>query len=247
MSNFSFGNTYASYVNLSHRKDRQEHMIKQLAKAGIKAERTCGMLPNEYLGDQAKVKKMYSVTPGAIGCHFSQVAIMEKALYRNQPAFVMEDDLIFCSDIKERFAIAEEFLNEREWDVFWLGATFHKEPTWHKRGHPSLPECNCQLNADWEATENGNIVKTYGAWSTYAYVVNVSSIRKILTLLDENIHKSIGIDWLFILLQPILKTYSFVPGCVKQMDNVSDIGKGVTKFSSFSELGDYWWQDKIQL
>jgi hypothetical protein len=56
---------------------------------------------------------------------------------------------------------------------------------------------------------------------------------------------SMGIDWLFILLQPNLKTYAFNPGCVKQIDNKSDIGDW-TQFSAFSNLGAHWWADTIE-
>ena len=41
-------NTYASFINLDHRKDRLNHMTAELSKAKIEAVRTRGMLPNEY-------------------------------------------------------------------------------------------------------------------------------------------------------------------------------------------------------
>jgi len=93
--------------------------------------------------------------------------------------------------------------------------------------------------------------RTYGAFCTYAYVVNVKSIEKILNLFDEHLHTSIGIDWLFIKLQPQLKCFAFVPGSVKQMDNKSDIGTGMTIFSGFSKLNGtvensrYWYQENM--
>jgi hypothetical protein len=54
-----------------------------------------------------------------------------------------------------------------------------------------------------------------------------------------------GIDWLFIYLQPWLNTYAFNPGMVKQIDNQSDIGKGMTIFSNFSKLGKHWYQETL--
>jgi hypothetical protein len=92
------------------------------------------------------------------------------------------------------------------------------------------------------------MLRTYGCFSTHAYIVNVNSIEKILNLLDQHIPTSIGIDYSFIKMQPSLKTYSFVPGCIKQMDNQSDIGNGITVYSGFSRLNGteensmYWWQ-----
>lgn len=245
MNIFTPENLYASYINLDHRIDRNEHMKQELDKAEITAHRTKGMLPNEYSGSEYKVSVMRKRTPGAIGCHYSQVKIMEDALKQNKHAFVMEDDLVFCSDIQKRFEYIENFLDKNEWDIFWLGGTYHLNPTWHSLNHNrDMPQCKCKLGKDWENTSDPKIVRTYGCWSTYAYIVNKNSLEKVLKLLDENVHLSMGIDWLFILLQPKLKTYAFNPGCVKQIDNKSDIGDW-TQFSAFSNLGTHWWSDTI--
>jgi len=241
---------YASYINLPHRFDRDSRMKRELERVGIKAERTIGLYPHEVKEPKEKLEVMQKRTPGAIGCHYSQISVMAKAHFHGKNALVMEDDLVFCSDFNERMKIVDSFLEGKDWDVFWLGGTYHKEPTWHKsvngkHTHPDLQNCNCLLNKDWEKTDNPNIVKTYGIWSTYAYIVNYNSILKILKLLDDNVHLSIGIDWLFIYLQPQLNTFAFNPGMVKQYDNASDIGNGITKFSAFQRLGDYWFKDKI--
>lgn len=240
-------NSYASFINLDHRPDRLAHMKSELSKLGIEATRTRGMLPEEYTGDFERVKVMNDRTKGAIGCHFSQVKVMQDALAQNKHAFVMEDDLVFCKDFQQRMKIVDGFLENREWDVFWLGGTYHIPAVWHKKGHEQLPQCNCLVNADATRTDNDRIVRTFGIWSTYAYIVNVNSIPKILELLDHHLHISIGIDWLFILLQPRLNTFAFVPGMVKQYDNKSDIGNGITKFRGFRGLGGHWYQDDMRL
>lgn len=244
---FNFDNYYIGYLNLDHRKDRLSHIKNELYRVGIEAERTRGKLPNEYDLSEPKLQVMANRTKGAIPCHYGQVEIIKKALDINKSAIVFEDDIIFCDDIKYRLGIIQNFLDTQDdWDVVWLGSTFHKEPTWHSNPHPvDMPDCTCALNRDWEQTDDKNIVRTYGCWSTYAYIVNIKSISKILNLLESNIHKSMGIDWLFIYLQPQLKTYAFSYGCVKQMDNQSDIGKGITKFSNFEKLGNHWFAEKI--
>jgi GR25 family glycosyltransferase involved in LPS biosynthesis len=244
---FSLLDMYAAYINLDSRPDRNERMVNELTRVGIKADRLKGLLPEEVEEPEHKISVMLNRTPGAIGCHYSQVAVMKEALSRNSHAFVMEDDLIFCDDIQERLKHIEEFLSHREWDVFWLGGTYHKKPTWHKsvngkHTHPDLQMCTCNLNRDWEPTEDPKIVRTYGCWSTYAYIVNRKRLAHILDLLDQNVYMSMGIDWLFIKLQPQLNTYAYVPGCVKQYDNRSNIGNGITEFSTFASLGEYWFQ-----
>jgi GR25 family glycosyltransferase involved in LPS biosynthesis len=242
--------SYASFVNMDHRADRLGHMSKQLARIGLKAERTRGIKPSEVAQPAHKISVMQNRTPGAIGCHYSQVSIIEKAHSLGKSALVMEDDLVFCSDFNERMDYAENFLNSTEWDVLWLGGTYHKQATWHrtrsgKHTNPDLPQCHCRLDKDWEPTSDKRIVRTYGCWSTYGYLVNYKSIPRILDLLDQNVYQSMGIDWLFIFLQPNLKTFAFLPGMVKQYDNQSDIGNGITYFSHSKGLGPHWYQDKM--
>jgi GR25 family glycosyltransferase involved in LPS biosynthesis len=241
-------NCYTSFINLDSRPDRLARMENELRKVGIPGIRQRGFLPSEVKVDPSKVRVMQNRTPGAIGCHFSQVEVMRKALEVKAHAFVMEDDLVFCSDFHERMAIVDDFLEDKEWDVIWLGATFHVNPSeWHKKGHgPDLQQCKCSKRKDVETTSNPRILKTYGIWSTYAYIVNVKSIDKILKLLDDHVHESMGIDWLFIRLMPQLNCYCFVPGMVKQYNNKSNIGNGITEFSGFAKLGPYWWADNMK-
>lgn len=238
-------NCYISFVNLDHRKDRLERMKKVLAQAGIPAVRTRGMLPSEYAGDPERVKVMRMRTPGAIGCHFSQVRIMEEALNRRKHAFVMEDDLLFCSDFQERLAHMEQFVSGRDWDILWLGGTFHiNPPYWDmKRAKRQDKMLSAPVGRDAELTDDPRMIKTYAAFCTYAYIVRDISILKVLTGLDRVLDRSMGIDWAMIECQPEWNTFAYVPGCCRQIDNQSDIGKGMTIFSGFAKLGPYWFQD----
>lgn len=236
---------FAGFVNLDHRKDRLEKMVVNLGVAGIDAVRMPGRLPNTF-GPDPRWNTMRNRTPGAIGCHYSQVAVMEKALLERKHAFVMEDDLVFCKDFQERLMIIEAFMETHPWDVFWLGGTFHVNPPWWHKRTATDKNLTPSLGRDAERTDHPRILRTYGAFSTHAYIVNVASIPKILDLLERQIAFSIGIDYLFITLQPRLFTYAFVPGCIIQYDNQSDIGKGITKYSGFSKLGPHWFQNKME-
>lgn len=245
--------TYNAYINLDHRTDRRHHMECELARVGIDADRFPAIRTgrDHTLLPYQNVEAMRSRTPGAIGCHFSQVSVMRHAMMVERSAFVMEDDLIFCSDFHERLAHINEFCDNNEWDVVWLGGTWHSPAFWHPHGPSKMrPDCSANLGKDCEPTYDPRIVRTYGAFSTYAYIVNNTSVQKILDLFDKHLHESIGIDWLFIKLQPQLKCFAYVPGCVKQYDAVSDIGNGITKFSGFAQLNGtiensrYWWQDR---
>jgi GR25 family glycosyltransferase involved in LPS biosynthesis len=174
---------------------------------------------------------------------------MQEALKAGKSAFIMEDDVVFCSDIKIRLNHIQEFLNKQEdWTFFFLGGTFHTNPPWwHKEGHSTdLQMCNCRLNKDAETTDDPRIMRVYGMFSTHAWIVNHAWIERVLDFFNTRLHLSMGIDWLTILMQPMVNAYCYVPGCIKQIDNISDIGTGITKFSGFSMLGPYWWQDNLQ-
>lgn len=230
-------NSFISYVNLDHRTDRRDLTEKTLAQVGVSAERTRGMRPEEYTGPIERILGMWRrPQKGAIGCYFSQLSIMERALQRQKHAFVMEDDLAFCADFPERMAIIDQFCETHPWDVLWLGGTFHVNPPWwHKK----------TLGRDAEQTDNPRIMRTYGAFCTYAYIVNLQSLPKVLPLLERELPTSIGIDYSFIQIQPKLHTYAFVPGCCIQYDHMSDIGTGMTIFSNFAKLGPYWFQQRM--
>lgn len=250
---FSWKDCYAGFVNLEHRKDRLAHMVSEFARVGVFAERFDAIDWRKQNWDTNYYGTMLRRTPGAIGCYLSQMGVMKKALEQNKSAIVFEDDLIFCSDFKERLDYIENYINDKapDFDVFWLGGTFHVNPPyWHTGRNPMLT--GTTIGKDAECTDDARIMRTYGCFSTHAYIVNVKNIDKVLGLLEGQIPTSIGIDYSFIRLQPQLKTFSFVPGCVKQMDNMSDIGSGMTIYSGFSRLNGsvensaYWWQDRME-
>ncbi len=242
------GNTYASFINMDHRADRLMHMGNQLSEIkSLMAARTRG-IPYQEIPRSANTDVMFNRTPGAIGCHFSQVSIMKKAQSMGKNALVMEDDIIFCDDFDKRLAYIDNWAESHDWDVIWLGASFHTDPPyWHRIGKSGMPpDCSAQLGKDAESTDDPRMIRTYGAYCTFAYIVNHDSIDKILALFDRHLHTSIGIDWLFIKLQPQLKCFSFVPGCVMQMDNMSDIGTGMTIWSGQLNNGPYVFQKRME-
>lgn len=243
---------YASFVNLDHRTDRRNHMEQQLQSAGISAVREPGIKPDHELCRPSKFDVMRNRTPGAIGCYLAQCKIMTKAMELGKDALVMEDDLHFCSDLFNRLRYIKLFCDSNEWDIIWLGASFHVPAFWHRTGKSGMPpNCSANLGYDCEPTGHPRMIRTYGAFATFAYIVNKNSIGKVLTMLDADVHTSIGIDFSMIRMQPKLKCFSFVPGCVKQIDNKSDIGNGHTIWSGFLKLNGtyensaYVYQDKM--
>jgi GR25 family glycosyltransferase involved in LPS biosynthesis len=236
-------NSYISFVNLPHRIDRLEHIIKQLDRVGIIAEKTNGMYPYEFDKDNINHQLMRKRTPGAIGCFESQLNVMKKALFLNKNAIVFEDDVVICEDILDRFKYIENWLlkQTKKIDVIWLGGTFHVgDPYWYKD----------TIGRDAETTDDERMLRSWGSFSTFAYIVLKDSLSTVISMLEDHMKNSIGIDYSFIKLSPYMNNYVFVPGCCKQIDNESDQNPGSgewTFFSGFSKLGPHWYQERMDM
>jgi len=231
-------NLYASFVNLDSRPDRLAHMNEQIKRVNLPITRTRGIPWREVEANREDIDVMLKRTPGAIGCHFSQMSVVREAYNQKKHALVLEDDVIFCEDINLRLEYIDLWADKNDWDIIWLGASFHVNPPfWHPQGYSKMsPNCSANLGYDAKVTDDPHMIRTYGAFCTFAYIVNYKSMDKIFALFDRHLKTSIGIDWLYIKLQPQLKCFSFVPGCTRQMDNRSDIGNGDTIWSGFLKL-----------
>ena len=107
--NFNWRECYMRYINLSHRKDRLGHMMSELWRVNLPASRFEAIKTSEHSWDPNKYGVMLRRTPGAVGCFESQLSVMKQALDYGKSAFVMEDDLIFCTDLHKRLDYAEAF------------------------------------------------------------------------------------------------------------------------------------------
>jgi hypothetical protein len=240
---------YIAYINLAHRVDRKEHMERELARVGIKAERFEAIRTNGPEWNKPPYITMFNRTRGAIGCYLSMLSVMKTALEKNKHAFILEDDLHFCQDFPKRFGHVEKFLLQHPWHIFWFGALFHCNPAyWHTGRNPLL--MGSSLGYDAKLTDDPNIVRTFGCFSTHCWLVNRDFLEEIIARFESVLHESIGVDFSAIMLQPKLLTYTYVPGMVIQIDNMSDIGQGMTIYSGFSKLNGtkensaYWFQEK---
>lgn len=230
------------YVNLKSRPDRDQHARDQFARHGITPTRFDAFTPDQWNREPEKVERMRNRTPGAIGCYQSQVALIREAHLTGKTVVVCEDDVVFCSDLPKRLDYITANM-PRDWDIFYLGATFHVPGVWcHHADCATWGE----IGVDVEPTADPHILRTYGIWGTYCYIVNPANAGKVYDLMEANIHGADGIDHLAIRLGPKLRTFCFVPGCVWQYDNESNIGSGITRFSGFKKLGPYAWTERME-
>lgn len=236
------------YVNLASRPDRRAHAEAEFAKHNLNVRRFEALKPEDWEGEEIAVARMMARTPGAVGCWMSQTEIIRQGLRDGSELIgVFEDDICLCEDFPARLQYIAENLTW-DWDVFYLGATFHVPGEWHKK-----PDCAdwiensgvavLQRGRDVYPTHRSHILRTPGIWSTYGYLVNGRNATKVLCALDQIMPDSDGIDHAFIRLGDRLNTYCFVPGCCWQYDGPSDIGDGITEFSGFKKLGAYVWTD----
>ena len=100
------------YINLEERKDRNDHVINELAKIGVPSEKIERF-------DAIKHQKGY------IGCSLSHIKTMELAIQRNyKNIMVIEDDIVF-KDKNFFIQISDEIIKEN-FDVFLLGVNIIK-------------------------------------------------------------------------------------------------------------------------
>lgn len=244
---------HVSYINLAHRLDRRSHMEMELARVGIVAERYEAISTKGPGWNRHPYEVMFRRTPGAVGCFLSQLGVMQDAGEKEKHAMVLEDDLVFGSDTKERLEYINTFLKTQEsWDIVFLGGTVHVPAYWHTGMNRDLWDCRCEIKRDAVCTDDPRILQVFGAFSTHAYIVRRESLAKVVYMLNSVMHEAMGIDWALIKLQPQLKCFMMVPGIAKQIDNQSDIGYGITRFSGFAKLNGsienskYWWQDRME-
>jgi GR25 family glycosyltransferase involved in LPS biosynthesis len=100
------------YINLDHRKDRNEHCLNELSKIGAPSE---------------KIERFNAVKhkKGVIGCSLSHIECLKLAIERNYDnVLIVEDDILF-RDKEYFFKICDKIFDQK-FDVFMLGVNIQK-------------------------------------------------------------------------------------------------------------------------
>ena len=93
------------YINLAHRRDRNEQILYEFRKMEIPPEKI------------ERFNAIHHKTIGGVGCGRSHIAVLEDALQKGyQQIIVFEDDFQFCVDAP-KFHTAIESLAQMEYDV----------------------------------------------------------------------------------------------------------------------------------
>ncbi len=197
-------------INLEHRTDRKEKILKELAKVRIteyeffpairpteedvKAwnPRFLDPMPGWFQGDVAKYKI------GSLGCLLSHRAIMKLCLERNyQNVLVLEDDTEF--QIGCPLSSIWPIVKPPEFGLLYLAG--------NHRGSTLMPHSKF-LN------------KVRGTLTTGSYVVNRSIMKAIVDGLDRYDRE---VDVFYAFLQTQYPCYCIFPHVARQADSFSDI------------------------
>ena len=188
---------YVLYINLNHRIDRNQHILLELAKLGIKK-------PGRF-----NAIKMQN---GAIGCTMSHIKCLEMAKEHGWPyVMICEDDAVFSQpDIL--LDSARKFLESNiDWDVLLIGAN-------NVPPYDTIPGGFC-IKVNNAQTTTCYIVKQH------YYDALIQNMREGVAKFIKNpeLKKECAIDIYWKRLQPIGKWYLLTPLTVYQKEDYSDI------------------------
>jgi glycosyl transferase family 25 len=192
-------------INLEHRTDRKEAILKQLAKVGVSdyeffpairpTEVPSGFLdpmPGWFKGDVAKYKI------GSLGCLLSHRAIMKICIERNyQNVLILEDDTEF--QIGCPLDSVWDIVKPPDFGLLYLAG--------NHRGSTLFPHSKY-------------LVKVQGTLTTGSYVVNRSIMQAIVDGLEQYDRE---VDIFYVQLQSHYPCYCIYPHVARQADSFSDI------------------------
>lgn len=213
------------YINLLHRKDRNEHIISELKKLNISANRFDALTGDDnYLS----IETPRITNKGNRGCLLSHFKLL-KEYKGNKILGVLEDDVEFCEDFHDRMKYIENNFSY-DWDIFFLSSFYHlnddKNFKWK--------------NIEFEFTDVKYIHRVYSSFTTHSYLINPNSVDKILDLCNKEIGNCYAIDHLYVLIEDKLNCFAFTPGMTMQYSNLSDLsGTFKSQMEFINKLGQH--------
>jgi len=127
LSDKLFENTY--YVNLEHRKDRNENTIKELNKFGIKNPKRFNAIKDDI---------------GSVGCSKSHLKCLEIAKDNNWDyVAIFEDDVTFLKPEETLLKLNNILKSKIDWDVILLGGNNSKPYTRINDDCIRVKNCQC--------------------------------------------------------------------------------------------------------
>ena len=193
------------YINLEHRKDRNESVLKELSKINISNLQRFNAVKTEN---------------GAIGCSLSHIKCLEIAIKNDyQYIMVCEDDIeilnpeLFTENINK-------FLNSKlNWDVVLIAG--NNMVPYNFVTDYCIKIYNC-------LTTTGYIVK-----NNYFSTLLNNYKEGVRNLMKDQANSSFKIDKHWQILQNRDNWYMIIPPTIVQKEDYSDIEKKVTNFRNY--------------
>jgi len=195
---------HAFYINLESRPDRLKHIIEELKKMNINAERVNAI----------------KMTEGAIGCTLSHIRCLELAKERQYPhIFIIEDDIVFLKPelLQENIMKFQENPELKNWDVLIIGGN---------NCPPYMKITDYCIRVGNNQTTTGYIVKSH------YYDTLIKNFKESAELLMRNPtnKRAYALDMYWKRLQQIGTWLMIVPATVTQYQDYSDIEKRVVNY-----------------
>ena len=185
------------YINIDYRKDRNEHVLKELSELGVPSE---------------KIERLEAVKhpKGYIGCSMSHIECLKLAIERNYDSvLILEDDVIFKD--KEYFKNISEKIFNQNFDVFMLGVNIEKYE---------------YIDENFTRVINGLSLVGYIVKNHYFHKLLNSFETSLKLLLEKDIVTHYSVDgYLRYYVQPYDQWLTFSKLNVSQLPGYSDIEK----------------------
>jgi len=191
------------YINLDHRKDRNEEVLREMEK-----------LPRGAIVE--RVPAVYEKERGHLGCSKSHIKTLEKFIQSgHNMCIIFEDDFEFVGTGPSKLG---QFLNEGfPFDVVMLSSNDIDSQPCEYRGFKKVT--NAQTTAGYIVSKD------------FAPIL-LKNFKQGAVLLEQDYeHERYAVDQYWKLLQPSSKWYVFDPRCGQQRKSYSDIMGGVVDYN----------------
>jgi glycosyl transferase family 25 len=195
---------HAFYINLDSRPDRKKHVVNQLSKIGIAAERF----------------KAIKLENGALGCSMSHLKCLEIAKANNWPhILIVEDDILFLKPIVFVNQVNLFLKNHKDFDVMLVAG--NNVPPFTIVDNSCVKVSKCQTTTGYLVQSHyfDILIKNYR-----------DGIQNLMKYPDK--HRYFAIDKYWFKLQEMHKWYLIIPLTVTQREDYSDIEKKSTNYTA---------------
>jgi len=186
------------YINLDRRRDRREHVERELALLGFYQPQRFRAIAHSF---------------GTLGCSLSHLACLRMAMQEDWPhVMIVEDDILFI-DKPRLWEQIDLFLKETDtWDVLLLGGNNIESVT---------PSCAHSVRVSSCQTTTGYIVQR----PYYETLIANVSLGVGQLLRQPHLKSKFAIDQFWRLLQKRDRWFLLLPLIVTQTEGYSDIEK----------------------